>query len=152
MKRLVTIFFIVGIFCASAFLYAAPSDKAEKALSVPGTAAAVRVTKMRAAGMVTEITDLTLKIERKVKDKAETMEFDLEKPLVNFKVGDKVRVSYVTREDKNVATKVVADIPQSAVKKAKTPEAKAVPGAKTAPAASVPATKTAPAAKAPLGK
>ena len=150
MRRLVTIFFIVGIFCASAFLYAAPSEKAEKALSAPGTTAAVRVTKMRAAGMVTEITDLTLKIERKVKDKAETMEFDLEKPLVNFKVGDKVRVSYVTREDKNVATKVVADIPQSAVKKAKSPEVKAVPGAKTTPAAT--GAKTAPAAKAPLGK
>jgi hypothetical protein len=130
MRRLMTIFSIVGIFCASAFLYAAPSDRPEKALSAPGATAAVRVTKMRAAGVVIEVTDLTLKIERKVKDKAETMEFALEKPSVNIKAGDKVRVSYITREDKNVATKVVADVPQTAIKKAKNPEVKPAPAGK----------------------
>lgn len=123
---------MVGIFCASAFLYAATSDRAEKALTAPG-AAAVRVTKMRAAGIVMEITDVTLKIERKVKDKAETMEFVLEKPLVKIKAGDKVRVSYITREDQNVATKVEADVPRTARKKAKNPEVKTAP-AVTAPA------------------
>ncbi len=121
---------IIGIFCASAFLYAATSDRPEKASSAPGAAAAGRVTKMRAAGMVIEVTDVTLKIERKVKDKAETMEFALEKPLVKIKAGDKVRVSYITREDKNVATKVVADVPRTAIKKAKNPEVKAAPAVK----------------------
>ena len=130
MRPLLAMFLTLGVFCSSAFIYAAPSDRPEKALSMPGTAAAVRVTKMRAAGVVIEFTDVTLKIERKVKDKAETMEFDLEKPLVKIKAGDKVRVSYITREDKNVATKVVPDIPQSAVKKAKAPEIKAAPAVK----------------------
>jgi hypothetical protein len=121
---------IIGSIGASAFLYAAISDKAEKAMSAPGAAVAVRVTKMRAAGIVIEVTDVTLKIERKVKDKAETMEFALEKPSVNIKAGDKVRVSYITREDKNVATKVVADVPQTAIKKAKNPEVKPAPAGK----------------------
>jgi hypothetical protein len=121
---------VIGIFCASAFLYAATSDKAEKAVSAPGSAAAVRVTKMRAAGLVIEVTDTALKIERKVKDKVEAMNFTLEKPLVKIKVGDKVRVSYITREDQNVATRVEADVPQTTIKKATNPEIKPAPAVK----------------------
>jgi hypothetical protein len=124
------IILVIGIFCASAFLYAATSGTGEKALSAPAAAAATRVTRMRAAGVVREMSDTALKIERKVKDTAETMEFALERPLVNIKVGDKVRVSYVNREDKNVATKVVADVPQTATKKAKGPEVKTAPAVK----------------------
>jgi hypothetical protein len=123
---------IIGSFGASAFLYAATSDKAEKTVSAPATAAVVRVTKMRAAGVVIEVTDVALKIERKVKDKAETMEFVLEKPVVNIKPGDKVRVSYITREDQNVATIVVADVPQTAIKKTKNQEVKPAPAVKPA--------------------
>ena len=130
MRRLMSIVLIIGIFCASAFLYAATSDRAEKASSAPGAPASVRVTKMRAAGKVIEITDVALKIERKVRDKVETMDFALETPLIKIKAGDKVRVSYITREDKNVATKVVADVPQTAIKKAKNPELKATPAVK----------------------
>jgi hypothetical protein len=133
MRRLLAIVLSVGILCASAFLYAATSGRAEKAVSAPGSATAVRVTGMRAAGIVIEITDTALKIERKVKDKVETMEFTLEKPLVKIKAGDKVRVSYITREDLNVATRVEADVPQTAIKKAKNPEVKTAP-AVTAPA------------------
>jgi hypothetical protein len=128
MRRLMAIALIIGSFGASAFLYAATSDKAEKTVSAPG--AAVVVTKMRAAGIVIEATDATLKIERKVKDKAETMVFVLEKPLANIKVGDKVRVSYITREDQNVAIIVVADVPQTAIKKTKNPEVKPAPAVK----------------------
>ncbi len=130
MRRLMAIVLIIGSIGASAFLYAATSDKAEKALSAPGAAPAVRVTGMRAAGIVTEITDTALKIERKVKDKVETMDFTLEKPLVKIKVGDKVRVSYITREDLNVATRVVADVPQTAIKKTKNPEVNPAPSVK----------------------
>ena len=133
MRRLMAIFLVIGIFCASAFLYAATLDQAGKAVSAPGSA--VRVTRMRAAGVVREMTDTALKIERKVKETVETMEFSLEKPLLKIKVGDKVRVSYITGEDKNVAVRVELDIPQTATKKAKNPEVK-----------------TAPAIKAPTGK
>jgi len=135
MRRLMAIVLSIGMLCASAFLYAATSDRAEKISPLPGTAA-VRVTKMRAAGVVIEVTDMALKIERKVKDKVEAMEFALEKPLVKIKAGDKVRVSYITRENQNVATKVVADVPQTAIKKAKVP-----PEVKVAPVVKVPAGK-----------
>jgi hypothetical protein len=124
------IIIVIGIFCASAFLYAATAERAEKSLSAPGSAAAVRVTGMRAAGIVIEITDTTLKIERKVKDTVEAMEFALEKPWIKIKAGDKVRVSYITRGDQNVATKVVADLPPPATKRAINPEVKASPSVK----------------------
>jgi hypothetical protein len=130
MRRLMAIVLIIGSIGASAFLYAATSDKAEKTVSAPGAATAVRVTGMRAAGIVIEITDTALKIERKVKDKVETMDFTLEKPLVKIKAGDKVRVSYITREDLNVATRVVADVPQTAIKKTKNPEVNPAPAVK----------------------
>jgi uncharacterized protein YqfB (UPF0267 family) len=61
---------------------------------------------MRAPGTVLEISDVVLKIERKIKDRVETMEFVLEKP-VKFKVGDRVRVSYVEKDGKMIATRVV---------------------------------------------
>jgi len=61
---------------------------------------------MRAPGAILEITDSKLLIERKVKDNMETMEFVLEKPM-KFKVGDKVRVTYVEDKGKRVVTRIV---------------------------------------------
>ena len=71
-------------------------------------AKAAKITKMRAPGTILEISDVLLKIERKIKDKdkVETMEFVLEKP-VKFKAGDRVRVSYVEKDGKMIATRVV---------------------------------------------
>ncbi len=133
MRRLV-LFLGICFFCASANLYAAVLDQGAKVPSIP-SGNAVKVTKMRAAGVVMEISDTALKIERKIKDKAETMEFVLEKALNKIKVGNKVRVSYITREGKNVATKVTADVPNKAINKENRPATKAVP------AISVPANK-----------
>ncbi|PKN60535.1 MAG: hypothetical protein CVU53_02610 [Deltaproteobacteria bacterium HGW-Deltaproteobacteria-11] len=103
-----------------------------KAVSA-GTATA-KITKMRAPGTILEITDSTLIIERKVKDNVEKMTFVLEKPM-KFKVGDKVRVSYVEAGGRMIVTRIVkiADL------KAKKP---AKPGKDTKSAASA-----APAAK-----
>ena len=129
MRRLMAIALGVGFFCASAFSYAATTVNIPKAKK-----AVVRVTKMRAAGVVTEISDTALKIERKVKDKVETMEFVLEKPAAKIKVGDKVKVSYKTKDNKNVAAKVTEDIPRKVVKKRKKAGNKAVKGG-AAPAA-----------------
>jgi len=71
-------------------------------------AKAAKITKMRAPGTILEISDVLLKIERKIKDKdkVETMEFVLEKP-VKFKAGDRVRVTYVEKDGKMIATRVV---------------------------------------------
>jgi len=133
MRRLV-LFLGICFFCASAYLYAAAPDQGAKAPSIP-SGTAVKVTKMRAAGVVMEISDTALKIERKIKDKAETMEFVLERALNKIKVGNKVRVSYITREGKNVATKVMADVPNKAIDK------ESRPATKTVPALPVPANK-----------
>jgi uncharacterized protein YqfB (UPF0267 family) len=97
---------------------------------------------MRAPGTVLEISDVVLKIERKIKDRVETMEFVLEKP-VKFKVGDRVRVSYVEKDGKMIATRVVNVKPvilQS--KKTAKPIKEAKPaGGNTVPASVEPAAK-----------
>ena len=119
MRRLMAIILSIGFLCTSAFLYAETVKKLEKAPQATRVPAAKRVTGMRAAGIVTEISDTTLKIERKIKDQAETMEFALEKPVAKIKAGDKVRVSYITKEDRNIATRVIEEVPQKVVKKVK---------------------------------
>jgi hypothetical protein len=119
MRRWVSVALGVGFFCAAAFFCTA-AWSLDEVQPATGTTTATKATKMRAAGVVTEISATMLKIERKVKDKAETMEFILEKPMVKIKVGDKVRVSYVTTKDnQNLATKVTEYVPQKAVRKAK---------------------------------
>lgn len=128
MRRLMAVALGIGFFCASAFLYSDTAMNADKAPAVTKATPAVKVTRMRVAGIVTEISDTTLKIERKVKDKAEIMEFALEKPVDKIKAGDKVKVSYITKDDKYVATRVSVDVPYKAVKNVKKPEEKAAKG------------------------
>jgi hypothetical protein len=109
MKRLML--FVVGLsflLCAWAF---AAEQSATKAPVPEAPAKTVKVTRMRAPGTILDVSDVALKIERKVKDKVEPMTFILEKP-TKFRVGDKVRVTYVENDGKMVATRVVkaADI------------------------------------------
>jgi hypothetical protein len=106
MKRLML--FAAGLtflLCAWAFA-AEQAAVLAPAKAAPAKTAIVKVTKMRAPGTILEITDSTLKIERKVKDSVETMEFVLDKPL-KFKVGDKVRVSYIEKNGKMIVTRIV---------------------------------------------
>jgi hypothetical protein len=122
MKRLmVLVVGLVFLFCASAF--------AAEPVKAPA-----KVAKMSATGKVTEISDTALKIERTVKGKAEMKEFVLEKP-AKAKVGDKVKVSYVEKEGKNVASKVTKVVMK---KKAAAKPAEEKPAA---PAPETPATK-----------
>lgn len=106
MKRFM--FFLAGLFllfCAWAFA-AEQAVTPAPAKAVSGTTAATNIAKMRAPGTILEITDSTLIIERKVKDNVETMEFVLVKPM-KFKVGDKVRVSYLEDKGKRIVTRIV---------------------------------------------
>ncbi|MCX7635181.1 MAG: hypothetical protein N2Z74_05485 [Syntrophales bacterium] len=64
----------------------------------------VRETRMRATGIVKEITAETVKIERT--PTGETMEFSLEKPLVGVEVGNHVVVSYILKDERNIAKRV----------------------------------------------
>ena len=126
MKRFLVLFVALSfLFCGSVF--AAEATKAEPAAAAKEAA---KETKMSATGKVTEISDTMLKIERTVKGKAETMEFTLEKACPKIAAGDKVGVSYVTKDGKNVATKVTKKKypkKKAAVKEAKPAGEKAAP-------------------------
>jgi len=63
-----------------------------------------RETRMRVTGVVKDITADVIRIERAVT--AELMEFSLEKALDKIKPGDKVNISYIQKEEKNIALKV----------------------------------------------
>ena len=127
MRRLTAIVLSLSFFVTSGLLYAEAIKKVEKVPAKTAAPSAVRVTQMTAAGVVKEITDSSLKIEQKVKDQVEEMEFALEKPLTKIKAGDKVRVTYITKEDKNIAAKVTEDISPKVVKKVKKGESKPIP-------------------------
>ncbi len=110
------------------------------AKAVSGVTTAAKITKMRAPGTILKITDSTLIIERKVKNNVETMEFVLEKP-VKFKVGDKVRVTYLEDKDQKIVTRIVklSDLIQ---KKPVSPGKEMKPAAgSTVPAGTPPAVK-----------
>ena len=139
MKRLML--FAAGLtFLLFAWAFAADQPVSTAPAAVPSKTA--KITRMRAPGTVLEISDVVLKIERKIKDRVETMEFVLEKP-VKFKVGDRVRVSYVEKDGKMIATRVVNVKPvilQS--KKTAKPIKEAKPaGGNTVPASIEPAAK-----------
>jgi hypothetical protein len=139
MKRLML--FAAGLtFLLFAWAFAADQPVSTAPAAVPSQTA--KITRMRAPGTVLEISDVVLKIERKIKDRVETMEFVLEKP-VKFKVGDRVRVSYVEKDGKMIATRVVNVKPvilQS--KKTAKPIKEAKPaGGNTVPASVEPAAK-----------
>ncbi len=139
MKRLML--FAAGLtFLLFAWAFAADQPVSTGPAAV--TSQTAKITRMRAPGTVLEISDVVLKIERKIKDRVETMEFVLEKP-VKFKVGDRVRVSYVEKDGKMIATRVVNVKPvilQS--KKTAKPIKEAKPaGGNTVPASVEPAAK-----------
>ena len=137
MKRLML--FAAGLtFLLFAWAFAAAQPVSTAPAAVPSQTA--KITRMRAPGTILEISDVMLKIERKIKDRVETMEFVLEKP-VKFKVGDRVRVSYVEKDGKMNATRVVK-APIIQVKKVAKPIKEATPaGGNTVPASVEPAIK-----------
>ena len=115
MKRWLAIFFCIVLFCATTSFTADPPDpysvKSSTVKTVPIKPAPqktppLRETRMRATGRVTEISPAMMKIDRNVKDTVETMDFYLSKPLDKIKVGDEVGVSYITKENKNIAKRV----------------------------------------------
>jgi hypothetical protein len=66
----------------------------------------VKAAKMHSTGKVTEISDESIKIERTVKGDAETMEFALEKPVKNIIISDSVKIDYMEKDGKLIASKV----------------------------------------------
>jgi len=92
------------IVVALVFLLGIPTSVATKVgAETQGTplkaASSKHVRSMRVTGVVTEVTDTVLKIQKTVKGQTEIKEFVLEKPTgVQLKVGDRVNVTYIERD------------------------------------------------------
>ena len=65
-----------------------------------------KAAKMHARGKVIEISDEAIKIERTVKGDVENMEFALEKPANNMIVNDFVKIDYIEKDGKLIASRV----------------------------------------------
>jgi hypothetical protein len=63
-------------------------------------------TRVTFVGVVKGLSDTTILVERAVKEKAELVEFVLDRPTEKIEVGDKVRVSFIKKEGKYNAVRV----------------------------------------------
>ncbi|MEN6374927.1 MAG: hypothetical protein ABFD75_09125 [Smithella sp.] len=104
-------------FLLSAIAFAAEKPASSTVAADPGKIGNVKVAKMNARGKVVEITDKTIKIERKVKNDVEIMEFILDKPVENIVVNDAVKIVYVEKDGSLMASRVVKIIPKKSGKK-----------------------------------
>lgn len=120
MKR--ALLYIVGItFLLSAIAYSADKTSTEVVKNNSAKAASLKTTRMNARGKVIEISDKAIKIERSVKDKAETMEFILDKPAEKIAVGDSVGIAYIEKEGRLIASRVTKTVPKKTGKKENAP-------------------------------
>jgi hypothetical protein len=98
--------YIVGM----VFLLSTLAFGADKATSSSNAGAIktniVKAAKMHATGKVIEISEEFVKIERTVKGDVETMEFALEKPVINIIINDSVKIDYLEKDDKLIASRV----------------------------------------------
>jgi hypothetical protein len=98
---------IVFVFSASVFAI----DGTSQAPAKPDSSKAVTVkqpkeTKVSITGVVKNISDTVISVERTVRGKTEIMEFVLDKAVEKINVGDKVKVNYLKKDGKNIATRV----------------------------------------------
>ena len=100
------LWYVAGtIFLLSTLAFAA--DKATSTDTVgPIKTNIVKAAKMHATGKVTEISDTSIKIERTVKGDVETMGFDLDKHAANIGVNDIVKIAYIEKDGKLIASRV----------------------------------------------
>ncbi|MGA9108656.1 MAG: hypothetical protein ACLPSL_16410 [Smithella sp.] len=96
---------IVGaIFLLSTLAFAV--DKPASPTSDPIKTNISKAAKMHARGKVIEISDEAIKVERTVKGQVEIMEFALEKPVKNMIVNDFVKIDYMEKDGKLIASRV----------------------------------------------
>lgn len=81
-------------------------DKPVSPISDPLKTNISKSAKMHARGKVIEISDEAIKVERTVKGEVEIMEFALEKPVKNMIVNDFVKIDYMEKDGKLIASKV----------------------------------------------
>jgi len=113
MKRFMLV--IIGLmFWLGIPAFAADSAGTAPVKIEPRKASSAKITdtktvRMRATGMVVEISDTMIKIDRSVKENREFMDFSLEKPIPFIHVGDHVTVSYITKNGINIALRVIPE-------------------------------------------
>ena len=118
MRRFIV--FVVGlafVFCALVFAADRPSYAPAKTQPVKAAPTKAGKTRVSFTGIVKEISDTTIMVERTVKGNVETMEFALDKPAANIKAGDKVKVSYAKKEGRNIAIKVAPVVVKKIIRK-----------------------------------
>jgi len=122
------LWYVVGtVFLLSTLAFAA--DKAvPPAKADPVKTNIVKAAKMHATGKIIEISDESVKIERTVKGDVETMEFALEKPVKNIIINDSVKIDYMEKDGKLIASRVAKVTFKK--KEIKPAEAKSVSGKK----------------------
>lgn len=109
---------ICAAFLLSAIAFAADQPASTTGAGDLGKVGSVKVAKMYARGKVVEISDKMIKIERRVRDDVETMEFVLDNPVENIGVNDAVKIAYIAKDGNLLASRVVKIIPRKAGKKA----------------------------------
>ena len=99
--------------CISSVLYfvAALAFAADRPAAEPNHRAILKATmqkaaKMNASGKVVEISDTSIKIERRIKGNTEVMEFALESPARDIVVNDSVKIDYIMKDGRLTASRV----------------------------------------------
>lgn len=110
---------IVIIFGASVFAVDGTSQIPAKAdQSKAATVKPPKETKMSITGVVKNISDTLISVERTVRGETEIMEFVLDKAVEKINVGDKVKVNYIKKNGKNIATRVTPVVAKKIIRKA----------------------------------
>lgn len=135
MKRLIVLIacvvFLMGTTAFADEKTAANPEQSVPTAAAPAQKAVTAPAKMNASGKIVELSEAALVIQRVVKGNTELMQFSLEKP-IKYKVGDKVKVSYIEKDGVNIAIKVSKQY--KTAKAAKPAPAKQAPAAKPVPA------------------
>jgi hypothetical protein len=104
---------IVFVFSASVFAIDGTSQAPAKAdPSKAVTVKAPKETKVSITGVVKDISDTVISVERTVRGKTEIMEFALDKAVEKINVGDKVKVNYL-----KIATRVTPVVVRKIIRK-----------------------------------
>ncbi len=119
MKRLMLLAAgILFIFSAAVFAVDEPSPAPAKAdPSKAVTMKPPKETKVSITGVVKDISDTMISVERTVRGNTEIMEFALDKAVEKIKVGDKVKVNYLKKDGKNIATRVTPVVVRKIIRK-----------------------------------
>ena len=120
MRRLIVLVaFFIFIFSSCAFAADGTSTAPVKAMpSITVTSKPPKETGVSITGVVKEISDTMMMVERTVKGYMETIQFVLYKPVKQINAGDKVMVTYFKKDNKYIATMVTPVVAKRTIKKA----------------------------------